>query len=289
MLSRLACFSFLTVIAIAQSGCNYDILKVNGRPLPTPNVAGQKPMGALDFESLKTRILEPRCFDCHDSGSSKGDLSDYANVMREYVTPGAPQASELFTMLKGQGGDMPRKAAQLPDDEVAAIRAWIEAGAPEKIVAKPTEPTSPAPAPEPEPVPEPGPQPNPQPEPNPVPAPEPLPVPNPQPAPGPAPIEPTYASVSSVLAVKCVMCHSGATPKADLDVTTLDSMLKWTVEDEPDSKFLAPGDSSKSLLYTIIRDEEMPRKKDIKAGKVLPVTPEELEAIKTWIDTGAAP
>ncbi len=118
--------------------------------------------------------------------------------------------------------------------------------------------------------------------PNPVP-------PRPPAPPQTSPLEATFASINSnVIVPKCVQCHSGADPKGDVDLSSYDAIIKH-MDTEADTDLVRPSDSEKSLLYIVIRDEEMPRKKDIKAGKAIPVTPEELEAIKAWIDGGAHP
>jgi len=84
------------------------------------------------------------------------------------------------------------------------------------------------------------------------------------------------------------MCHSGATPKAGLDLTSYDALLKSTDKDDG-TPFIIPGDASKSPIATAIEQGDMPPPKAIKAGKVVPVTPEELSAIQGWIDAGAHP
>lgn len=301
MLSRLAVISIVTLAAFAQSGCNYDILRDNGRRLPNPTATGgEKPAEVVDFETVKTKVLAPRCFECHDEGSSKGDLETYAVVMQKFVVAGDPMGSPIYSRLKNVGRDMPKGQPQIPDEEAELIRAWIAGGAIEKAPSPSTEPTkpepqpepgpqpNPQPGPEPEPQPEPGPQPQPQPDPQPQPQPQPEPQPNPQPQP--APVEPTWASIqSAVVAPKCVMCHSGATPKAGIDLSSYDLIAKWVDPEDPDRKLLVPGDLDASLFFTVIRDEEMPRKKDIKAGKVQAVTPEEIKAIEAWVASGANP
>ncbi|MEK7355691.1 MAG: c-type cytochrome domain-containing protein, partial [Bdellovibrionota bacterium] len=161
---------------------------------------------------------------------------------------------------------------------------------------QPVPPTEPQPVPPTEPLPIPPTEPQP---PTPIPPPQPpAPQPPPVPVPGPGtgiPLEPTWASINAnVIAPKCVMCHSGAMPKGDIDLTSYDSIAKKT-DTDPDTELLWKGDSSKSLLYLVVvvpeNEEfaEMPPRKAIKAGKVLAVTTEEREAIKTWIDAGALP
>jgi hypothetical protein len=69
---------------------------------------------------------------CHDPGVQKGiDLSTAAKgftTLQPQIVPGQPSSSSLYTHLAS--GSMPRGRPRLSDAELARVRAWILAGAP---------------------------------------------------------------------------------------------------------------------------------------------------------------
>ena len=94
--------------------------------------AGEPPVAG--FEETVEQIFKSRCVQCHGSGVLKGslDLTTYAGALKgsesgPVVVPGDPETSLLFE--KVQAGEMPMGGPRLPDEQVAAIRSWIEAGA----------------------------------------------------------------------------------------------------------------------------------------------------------------
>ena len=94
-------------------------------PLPIIGVAWADGIGAL-FQS--------KCIVCHGSPSGLGglNLASYAGIQTggasgPVVVPGDPEASLL--VVKQAAGNHP---GQLSGEELALVRQWIEAGAPEK-------------------------------------------------------------------------------------------------------------------------------------------------------------
>ena len=79
--------------------------------------------------------MQRRCIRCHNAGDAKGDLSlETWDAIEQsgVVAPGDPDSSTLLEMITGFADDkpeMPKDADPLAEVEVAAIRAWIEAGA----------------------------------------------------------------------------------------------------------------------------------------------------------------
>jgi mono/diheme cytochrome c family protein len=79
-------------------------------------------------------IFQARCSECHGTETQEAglDLSTYEAVMKgsEYGTvieAGDAAASLLIEMVTA--GEMPQDADPLAAEEIALIRAWIEAGA----------------------------------------------------------------------------------------------------------------------------------------------------------------
>lgn len=86
-------------------------------------------------------IFRQRCAECHgavdDNGEVRTEVSlnllDYERVMMgsefgTVIEAGDPANSFLLDMITD--GTMPETGDPVPEDEIALIRAWIEAGAP---------------------------------------------------------------------------------------------------------------------------------------------------------------
>jgi len=79
--------------------------------------------------------------------------------------------------------------------------------------------------------------------------------------------------IATLLARRCLECHSGADPKGKLDLTRREVV---TGKDGP----VAPGKPNASLLWERVAGDEMPPKK--------PLDAKEKALIKEWIESGAA-
>jgi hypothetical protein len=89
------------------------------------------------FERHIAPLLEARCVACHRGITARAHLSleTRAQAVRggdsgAAIVAGAPDESLLLDMISGDAPDMPKDAPALSADEIAQIRAWIEAGAP---------------------------------------------------------------------------------------------------------------------------------------------------------------
>jgi mono/diheme cytochrome c family protein len=90
---------------------------------------------APQFESAVAPILQANCVGCHGAKVKMKDLdlSGIAGVLRgsesgPVITPGKPDQSRLYQMVRS--GKMPMGKPHLSDADIAAIEAWIAAGAP---------------------------------------------------------------------------------------------------------------------------------------------------------------
>jgi len=91
----------------------------------------------VTFEGNVRPILQANCVPCHGATvkMKELDLSTFAGIMKgseggTVVTAGAPQKSRLYEMV--QKGIMPKGGKPLSADQIAILRAWIEAGAPSR-------------------------------------------------------------------------------------------------------------------------------------------------------------
>src|SRR4051794_21393855 len=86
-----------------------------------------------------------------------------------------------------------------------------------------------------------------------------------------APPAPSFdRDIAPLLARRCLECHSGAAPKADLDLSRKESALAA----------LEPGKPEESHAWQRVRDDEMPPKRPLSAS--------EKNLLRRWIASGAA-
>ena len=83
-------------------------------------------------------ILQKKCLSCHSATTHKSGLvlDSYSALMKggrhgQVVTPHDSKASRLMQMLSGETDpQMPLESDPLPAAQIAAIKSWIDAGAP---------------------------------------------------------------------------------------------------------------------------------------------------------------
>src|SRR5258708_1456906 len=81
--------------------------------------------------------------------------------------------------------------------------------------------------------------------------------------------------IAPLLRAHCLKCHSGTSPKGNLDLTQREAMLKGGKR----GSALTPNKADESLLYEMVRDQKMPPKQ--------PLDEAQLDALRRWIDAGA--
>ena len=105
--------------------------------VPTAGLAGDVARASWEQVSL---IFRERCVMCHSAvaGASKGlRLDEYAAALLgsergAVLVAGDAAGSELVRRLRGQSlPRMPFLSRPLPDDQIALIESWIDAGLPE--------------------------------------------------------------------------------------------------------------------------------------------------------------
>jgi mono/diheme cytochrome c family protein len=86
--------------------------------------------GANDaFETLVRPVLARACFSCHTDAAMGGlQMDSREHVLRD-VVPGDPDASKLVQAIRYNGARKMPPTGKLKDDEIAAIEAWVKAGA----------------------------------------------------------------------------------------------------------------------------------------------------------------
>src|SRR3954447_9523865 len=84
-------------------------------------------------------ILRDKCLGCHNAEKARSglDLSSYGKLMEggssgEVVKPGDADGSRLYLLASHKGEPkMPPQGGALAAEQVATLKKWIDAGAPE--------------------------------------------------------------------------------------------------------------------------------------------------------------
>jgi mono/diheme cytochrome c family protein len=101
--------------------------------------AAPEPQAAVDFKRDVLPVLEAKCLACHGARDKKGklDLRTRAAMLKggstgPAIEPGKPDKSLLIELI--HFNEMPPKKSKerVTADEMRLLKAWIEAGAPEK-------------------------------------------------------------------------------------------------------------------------------------------------------------
>ncbi len=125
--------SAITTVPPAENVVIYSPLTPTPFPtaLPTQTASASQP---TTWQNGIGAIFDARCSTCHSGSSAVAglNLSTYAATLKggrsgKVILPGDPNSSPLV-QLQAAGGH----PGQFDGDELVAIRAWIEAGAPEK-------------------------------------------------------------------------------------------------------------------------------------------------------------
>jgi WD40 repeat protein len=111
--------------------------------LLAPGLAhAQAPKTPVTYRDHVLPVLRKHCLNCHNADKATSDLnvSTYQALMAggasgDAVKPGSPDGSLLYKLAAHQAEPkMPPKAPKIPDADLAVIKSWIEAGAPETAV-----------------------------------------------------------------------------------------------------------------------------------------------------------
>jgi len=98
--------------------------------------------------------------------------------------------------------------------------------------------------------------------------------------------------VNPILVSNCLVCHVGGegSEKSGFNLQSYNSIMKGTKL----GPVIVPGDSESSTLYRLVAQKvepeiQMPPHHDesLAEGRLDPLTPEQVETIKVWIDQGA--
>lgn len=103
----------------------------------------------------------------------------------------------------------------------------------------------------------------------------------PLPTPQPAPLEPKFVSIKeNIFQSKCLACHSPTGEGKRIPLNTPEDLIDSPLE------LVIPGNSEESGLYIAVYREDSKRMPPPNSG-LSPLSQEEMEIIRQWIDNGA--
>ena len=83
-------------------------------------------------------------------------------------------------------------------------------------------------------------------------------------------------TVAPIFSKRCLACHNARTAKGRYNMETFAAIVKGGESGDA----LEVGDADSSTLFALIEDGSMPKDAD-------PLSPEQIAAVKHWINTGA--
>ncbi len=106
--------------------------------------SSREPIQVSYYEQVRP-ILQARCHGCHQPAKADGDyvMTDFFRLLKggeselPAIVAGKPDESYLLEMITASDGEaeMPKGKPPLSESEIAIIRRWIEAGAPDNTPA----------------------------------------------------------------------------------------------------------------------------------------------------------
>ena len=105
----------------------------------TASAADEKAKPKVNFTDNVSAVFQARCNSCHNADKAKGGLTleTFAGAMQgggsgKVVEPGDLDGSHLWQLVThAEEPKMPPQSPRIPEAELAILKAWIEAGAPE--------------------------------------------------------------------------------------------------------------------------------------------------------------
>lgn len=114
---------FFFLLLLSTSGCAYDsVEKLSTDPQPCT------PPDLVTYSQHISPLLTNNCRTCHNAAILTGgvNLEDFAEVKRR------ADSKQLFGVVNHEPGyaKMPKDGAKLSECNIALLKAWVDAGAP---------------------------------------------------------------------------------------------------------------------------------------------------------------
>ena len=120
----------LAAVVFAQAGVFGQTGQTQPADAKAPNLSAE---GLALFKKEVRGLLHEKCLKCHGGGSVKGDfdLSSREKLIESGYVEATAKDSHLVKLIEhAEEPHMPFKAPKLPPNSIAAIRKWIDLGAP---------------------------------------------------------------------------------------------------------------------------------------------------------------
>ncbi len=204
------------------------------------------PDSEVSYDGLKAAVLETNCLGCHNSNRARGgiDLSSYESTLSatsesgKVVTVNDSSASTLY--LEVFNGTMPPRSS-LSEEQIALVKKWIDTGA-KKSSAMTPHPSEPV-----------------------------------EPEVDFKTLDVDYVNLKKfILQDKCLGCHKTDRAKAEVDLSTYETMFGMSFYF---STITEPGMPEQSALYTEVFKGNMPPRTKL--------SDDEIDYIRRWIAEGA--
>ena len=199
--------------------------------------------GEVTFNEIKAVIIDNKCLGCHNAERARGgvDLSSYQSTIEGKTDNGkvvsiGRSEDSLFFTEVFNAQMPPRKP--LSEDEIGLVKKWIDTGAKEGsgVINDSTDSEINF-----------------------------------------SKLDVDYINLKKyILEDKCLNCHNTQRAKAEVDLSTYDSMFGFS---EYFSTITGPGMPNQSALYTEVFNGNMPPKTKLSL--------EEIDYIRRWIEEGA--
>lgn len=128
------CFqlSFVLMIWLVTGGCNYSLVHA---PV-NDSTESLSILSTVHFAQVQSQVIIPHCIRCQGLNSDNGDFTTYEKLRAsstqegdDVLVPGMSSKSPLYTSLKNNGGNMPKRGNALTAAEAEMIKIWIDSGA----------------------------------------------------------------------------------------------------------------------------------------------------------------
>lgn len=115
--------AILSFTIILLNSCYYDNFKELNPASALPNsTTGCDTINAISYSSQIVPILNNACIGCHSSSGSAHDMTNWSSVNAD------ASSGNLYNDVNT--GSMPQGGQKLSDCDIAKIKKWVDAGAP---------------------------------------------------------------------------------------------------------------------------------------------------------------
>lgn len=113
------------MIALCSSCYKRNFKQLHPDKDPATAVQTCDTVGAISYSRQIVPLLNANCNNCHNTGGTSPDLSNYAGVLNS-----AQNTLYSSVVWDGNASNMPKGLPKMSDCDVTIIKKWVFAGAP---------------------------------------------------------------------------------------------------------------------------------------------------------------